>query len=327
LGRKADNLGNLLEIKGLRVKISDGKDEFFAVDGIDLAIPSGGTHALVGESGCGKSLTAFSIMGLLPKAADVTEGEILFSDDDLTRQSEEALQSIRGRCIGMIFQEPLSSLDPVFTVESQISEAITLHEDVKGVELKDRVVDLLKKVHIPDAKKQLKSYPHQLSGGMRQRVMIASAISLKPALLIADEPTTALDVTIQLQILRLLKELKAEMGMALLLITHDLGVVSYTCDHVSVMYAGRIVESCGTKELFSDPMHPYTKALLKSMPKGKTGGKKLETIEGSVPLLSKLPEGCRFSNRCALADDECRKKEPELVEAKEGHYVACNKNI
>lgn len=315
----------LLNIKGLRVKIDDGTREFNVVDGIDISIAKGGTHALVGESGCGKSITAYSIMGLLPKCAGVTGGEISFNGSDLVKKSGVELQKIRGKEISMIFQEPLSSLDPVFTIESQISEAITIHEDVKNAALRERVVGLLKKVHIPDAARRLKSYPHQLSGGMRQRVMIASAISLKPALLIADEPTTALDVTIQLQILRLLKELKNEMGMALFLITHDLGVVSYTCERVSVMYAGSIVESCETKELFKNPLHPYTKALLKSMPKGRTDGRKLETIKGSVPSLYDLPKGCRFNPRCELADETCKREEPDFIEIAKGHYAACHK--
>jgi oligopeptide/dipeptide ABC transporter ATP-binding protein len=316
-------LDKLLNIKGLQVKINDGRHEFYAVDGIDISIPPGGTHALVGESGCGKSITAYSVMGLLPGCADVTSGEIFFYNDDLVKKSDMDMQKIRGKKIAMIFQEPLSSLDPVFSVYDQISEAITLHEKVTRAKLKERVVRLLKKVHIPDAAKRMKSYPHQLSGGMRQRVMIAGAISLKPGLLIADEPTTALDVTIQLQILNLLKELKDEMGMALFLITHDLGVVSYTCEHVSVMYAGRIVETCSTKELFSNPVHPYTKALLRSIPKGKNGGKKLETIKGAVPSLSKLPKGCRFSPRCGHFDKACEKEEPALVEVSDGHFAAC----
>jgi len=318
-------LDNLLDINGLRVKISAGSNEFNAIDGINLNIASGGTHALVGESGCGKSITAYSIMGLLPNVASVTGGSVHFAGDDLLKKSESAMQGIRGKQIGMIFQEPLSSLDPVFTIYNQVAEAITLHENVNGNELKERVTALLKKVHIPDAEKRLKSYPHQLSGGMRQRVMIASAISLKPALLIADEPTTALDVTIQLQILKLIKELKNEMDMALLLITHDLGVVSYMCSHVSVMYAGRIVESCATEELFSDPKHPYTKALLKSMPQGRSEGKKLDTIQGTVPMMTNLPGGCRFSDRCEYANEKCKQSEPALTEISAGHFVACSK--
>ncbi|MFC1855584.1 ABC transporter ATP-binding protein [Thermodesulfobacteriota bacterium] len=313
----------LLDIKGLKVKITAGKREFLAVDGIDLNIPSSSSHALVGESGCGKSITAYSIMQLLPKAAKVVDGEITFLGSDLMSKSENMMQKIRGRRIGMIFQEPLSSLDPVFTVYDQIAEAITIHEKLKGKALKERVTELLNKVHIKDAKRRLKSYPHQLSGGMRQRVMIASAIAMKPALLIADEPTTALDVTIQLQILRLLKELNREMGMALLLITHDLGVVSYACEHVSVMYAGKIVESTSTKELFNDPKHPYTKALLKSMPKGKSADKKLDTIRGNVPMLYDLPKGCSFSSRCDRADEKCMEAAPNMVEVDRGHFVAC----
>ncbi len=316
-------MDELLNIKDLRVKITDGGSEFYAVDGIDFRIPYGGTHALVGESGCGKSITAYSVMGLLPDVASVDSGSIHFRGDDLTKLSGRELERIRGKSIGMIFQEPLASLDPVFTIYSQISEAITLHEKAGGAQLKERVTALLKKVHIPDAKQRLESYPHQLSGGMRQRVMIATAISLKPALLIADEPTTALDVTIQLQILKLLKELKDEMGMGLFLITHDLGVVSYTCEQVSVMYAGRIVESCATKELFASPMHPYTKALLKSIPKGKGGGKKIAAIKGMVPSPEHMPKGCRFAPRCELADKKCEEAQPVLAKVSTGHYVAC----
>ena len=293
------------------------------VDGVSFSIHYGKTTAVVGESGCGKSLTALSIMGLVAKPGRVVEGQILFEGRELTGLKKKEWQKVRGKDIAMIFQEPLTSLNPVFTVGNQISESILLHQDVDRKEAKRRSIELLKRVGIPRAERVFDSYPHQLSGGMRQRVMIAIALSCNPRLLIADEPTTALDVTIQAQILELMRGLSREFNTAILLITHDLGVVAEMADEVIIMYAGQIVESGDVFELFKDPKHPYTQGLLGSMPKLNEDLEELDIIEGVVPSPYALPKGCRFSPRCKKAMPECHEKQPPLCRLENGCQVRC----
>jgi peptide/nickel transport system ATP-binding protein len=297
-----------------------------AVDGVDLELEEGGTLGVVGESGCGKSVTALSIMRLIPEPpGKIVQGEILFNGADLLTFAEEDMRKIRGRSISMIFQEPMTSLNPVFQVGDQISEVLRLHEGLSRKEAWDRSIEMLKLVGIPSPERRVAEYPHQLSGGMRQRTMIAMALACNPKLMIADEPTTALDVTIQAQILELINRLQQEKGMSVILITHNLGVIAETARKVAVMYAGRIVEYAAVDLLFGDPKHPYTQGLLKSIPRldEEHGRKqKLETIPGLVPSLLDLPSGCKFSNRCQYVFDRC-KEEPRLIEADKGHFVRC----
>jgi peptide/nickel transport system ATP-binding protein len=297
-----------------------------AVDGVDLELEEGGTLGVVGESGCGKSVTALSIMRLIPEPpGKIVQGEILFNGADLLTFAEEDMRKIRGRSISMIFQEPMTSLNPVFQVGDQISEVLRLHEGLSRKEAWDRSIEMLKLVGIPSPERRVAEYPHQLSGGMRQRTMIAMALACNPKLMIADEPTTALDVTIQAQILELINRLQQEKGMSVILITHNLGVIAETARKVAVMYAGRIVEYAAVDLLFGDPKHPYTQGLLKSIPRldEEHGRKqKLETIPGLVPSLLDLPSGCKFSNRCQYVFDRC-KEEPRLIEADRGHFVRC----
>ena len=314
----------LLEITGLTTTFSSSTETVTAVDRVDLHIDRGEIVCLVGESGCGKSVTALSIMGLLPSPpAKITAGSILFKGADLRSLSEKQLRRIRGKEIAMIFQEPMTSLNPVFTIGSQIMEAIQLHQSLPKADAKARVIELLKTVAIPDPEQRFREYPHQLSGGMRQRAMIAMALACNPDLLIADEPTTALDVTIQAQILELLLRLREEFGLAILLITHDLGIVAETADRVAVMYAGRLVETASALDLFAEPLHPYSQGLIQSaklignsdLNDKKTyhastqttrpDRKKLPAIDGSVPPLSALPPGCAFSPRCRYATEAC----------------------
>jgi len=279
----------------------------------------------VGESGCGKSVTALSILRLVPSPPGrIVGGEILYRGRDLLKLDKESMRRIRGNEISMIFQEPMTSLNPVFTIGDQIGEAIRLHQGLNKRETRAKTIDMLRLVKIADPESRVDDYPHQLSGGMRQRVMIAMALSCNPSLLIADEPTTALDVTIQAQILELMEELQAELGMALLLITHDLGVVAERADEVAIMYAGKIVERTTAKEIFSRPLHPYTVGLLNSLP-GASGQKKkrLAAIPGVVPSPLELPSGCRFRDRCPRAAEICAQVQPELVEKERGHWAAC----
>jgi oligopeptide/dipeptide ABC transporter ATP-binding protein len=281
---------------------------------------------LVGESGCGKSVTALSIMQLLSKGVGrIVGGRILYRGEDLAAYSDEEMRRIRGNEISMIFQEPMTSLNPVFTIGDQIGEAVRLHQGATAREARDRAIEMLRLVKIAEPEKRVKDYPHQLSGGMRQRVMIAMALSCNPRLLMADEPTTALDVTIQAQILDLIGELQERLGMAVLLITHDLGVVAQQADDVAVMYAGKIVERAKPEIIFARPMHPYTIGLMNSVP-GATGKRaRLEAIPGIVPSPLQWPSGCRFRTRCTRADDACAETEPELVEVEPGHWVSCLK--
>jgi oligopeptide transport system ATP-binding protein len=303
----------ILKVTGLTTSFFTEQGVIKAADGVDLTVRSGETVGLVGESGCGKSVTALSILRIIPSPPGrITSGTISFMGNDLLSLTEREMQKIRGDSISMIFQEPMTSLNPVYTIGEQICEVFRFHRDMDKREIKERSIELLKKVGIPAPEQRFNDYPHQFSGGMRQRVMIAMALALSPTLMIADEPTTALDVTIQASILALMEELKQDRNMSMILITHDLGVVSEVATRISVMYAGKIVENSDATGLFENPLHPYTRGLLKSLPSQNQGGNKLYTIGGSVPRLFDLPRGCRFHPRCPHAMDRCRKEEPPL---------------
>ena len=315
---------NVLEIKELKSYFYTEKGVAKAVDGVNITIPKGKIIGLVGESGCGKSMTARSIMGLLKNPGKIAGGSILFEGKDLAKLPERELRKICGNDISMIFQEPMTSLNPVLKVGRQVQETLLVHDRTIGKEeAKKRVIDMFEKVGIPEAGKRYDSYPHELSGGLRQRVMIAMAMICKPHLLIADEPTTALDVTIEAQILRLMKQLRDETGTSVLIITHNLGVVAEICDYVYVMYAGRIVEQAPTCELFDHTAHPYTKGLMASIPRIGNNPERLHTIPGVVPNLLHLPEGCTFCTRCECAVEACRKEKPVLKKVGEEHWSAC----
>ena len=319
-----ENNNNVLEIRGLNSYFFTEKGVVPAVDGLDLDIPKGKIIGLVGESGCGKSMTAKSIMGLLKYPGRVAGGSIRFEDQDLTRLSDKELRKICGNDISMIFQEPMTSLNPVLKVGRQVRETLLVHNPTMNkAEAKQRVVEMFQRVGIPEAEKRYDCYPHELSGGLRQRVMIAMAMVCKPKLLIADEPTTALDVTIEAQILRLMKELRDETGMSVLIITHNMGVVAEICDYVYVMYAGKIMEQAETFELFDHTMHPYTKGLLDSIPRIGQNAERLHTIPGVVPNLLHLSQGCPFSNRCEYATDQCRTEKAQLHPVAPDHQVRC----
>jgi peptide/nickel transport system ATP-binding protein len=300
--------------------------EINAVDDCSFSVKKGKTLGIVGESGCGKSVTSLSLMRLIPNPpGKIVSGNINFENKNLLNLTEKEMRSFRGNKISMIFQEPMTSLNPVYTIGNQIAEVFILHKGATRKQARDLSIEMLKQVSIPSPEKRIDEYPHQLSGGMRQRVMIAIAIACKPSLLIADEPTTALDVTIQAQILALMNNLQKENGMSTILITHDFGVVAETCDDVAVMYAGKIVEKATTKDIFSNPKHPYTIGLLNSIPKLGEKKHRLNTIPGIVPALSNLPQGCRFQDRCSLISNECKLKEPVLRSIKENKHVACFK--
>jgi len=313
----------LLHVAGLRTVFATERGEVPAVDGVDFSVAAGETLGIVGESGCGKSVTALSIMRLVQRPGRIVGGAVHFGGRDLLRLRERDMRAIRGNEIAMIFQEPMTSLNPVLTVGSQIAEAVRLHEGLGRSAAWERAVEMLRRVRIADPEQRAHEYPHQISGGMRQRVMIAMAMSCTPRLLVADEPTTALDVTIQAQILELLQELQQQMGMAVLLITHDLGIVAEQADQVAIMYAGRIVERSAAREIFTRPLHPYTRGLLASVP--GIGGRRsrLETVPGVVPDPLDLPSGCRFRDRCTEAIDACASAEPPLEEKQPAHSVAC----
>jgi peptide/nickel transport system ATP-binding protein len=314
----------LLEVRNLKTYFRGEEGISRAVDGVDLALPRGRTLCLVGESGCGKSVTALTIMGLVPQPpGQIDAGEILFEGKNLLAFDREAMNALRGDRIAMIFQEPMTSLNPAFTIGDQITEVILRHRKVSPAEARTRAIEMLRRVRIPAPEQRIDEYPHKLSGGMRQRAMIAMALALDPQLLIADEPTTALDVTIQAQILELLRELRAEFGMSLLMITHDLGVVAEVADEVAVMYAGRVVERADVATLFRRPGHPYTIGLLASIPKLTVDQDELPVVEGTVPNPTMQPEGCRFHPRCPFAIDACRTTDPALVAIAPGHEVAC----
>ena len=317
----------LLQIRNLQTSFFTSDGEVRAVDGVTFDIEEGKTMGLVGESGCGKSVTALSVMKLLSKGIGrVVGGEILYRDEDLAEFSDPQMREIRGNEISMIFQEPMTSLNPVFSIGNQIAESVRLHQGATKKEARDRAIEMLQLVKIAEPHKRIDEFPHQLSGGMRQRVMIAMALSCNPSLLMADEPTTALDVTIQAQILELIKELQEQLGMSVLLITHDLGVVAEQADEVAVMYAGKIVERAKPEIIFSRPSHPYTIGLMNSVP-GVTDKtkKRLEAIPGIVPSPLHWPSGCRFRDRCSLADDSCGLTQPSLSEIEPGHWVSCLK--
>ncbi len=314
----------LLEIHDIRTVFRGGRGDIPAVDGVSLSVQRGKTLGIVGESGCGKSMLSLSVMRLVPQPGRVANGRVLFDGQDLLTLPPARMRGIRGNRIAMIFQEPMTSLNPVFTVGDQITEAMRAHDrKTSNAELRTRAIAALDRVRIPAAPRRFDDYPHQMSGGMRQRVMIAMALACDPDLLIADEPTTALDVTVQAQILDLLRDLQQQSGMAIILITHDLGVVAEMADEVAVMYAGRVVERTGGAGIFDDPQHPYTLGLLGSIPKIEETRERLLAIEGSVPAPFALPEGCRFHPRCVFAADECTRVDPALRELEPGHTAAC----
>ncbi len=314
----------LIEVRDLATHFTTEGETARAVDGVSFHIGKGETLGLVGESGCGKSVTALSIMRLIPDPpGKIVRGQILIDGQDLVALKESEMRRVRGNKISMVFQEPMTSLNPVFRAGNQIAEAAMLHQKISRREAKQRTIDMLAKVEIPAPAQRFSEYPHQLSGGMKQRVMIAMALVCNPSLLIADEPTTALDVTIQAQILRLLRDLQKELGMSVLLITHDLGVVAEIAHRVAVMYAGKIVELADTYSLFARPLHPYTQALLESIPKLGEKKHRLSVIPGEVPNPLGFPSGCRFHPRCKYATDICRDKEPVLEEHGNEHLGAC----
>jgi peptide/nickel transport system ATP-binding protein len=318
----------LLDVKNLKTYFFTDEGVVRAVDGVDLYINQGETLGVVGESGCGKSVTALSIMKLIPQPpGKIVEGQILYNGTDLVTMPANKLRKIRGKEISMVFQEPMTSLNPVFTCGEQIAEALRLHEGLGRRDAMDKTVEMMKLVHIANAERRVKEYPHQLSGGMRQRVMIAMALSCSPNLLIADEPTTALDVTIQAQILELLNELKSKLKMAVMLITHDMGVIAETAQRVVVMYAAKVAEEAPVGDLFKEPLHPYTQGLLRSIPRidlAATVHPRLETIPGTVPTLrGDIAPGCRFAPRCPFVKSVCTEQDPVLKEVKPGHKVSC----
>lgn len=317
----------LLDIRNLQTHFFTNDGATRAVDGVSLTVMPGETLGVVGESGCGKSVTALSILQLLPeKLARIVGGEVFFEGKDLLKLEERQMRSIRGNRIAMIFQEPMTSLNPVLSIGYQISEAVRIHEKVNSKQARERALSMLKLVKIPDAERRLADYPHQFSGGMRQRVMIAMALACRPKLLIADEPTTALDVTIQAQILRLMVELKEQTGAAIVLITHDLGVVAETCKRVIVMYAGRKVEEASVGALFAAPAHPYTRGLMASKPRlggGAVDGR-LTELPGLVPSLREPIVGCAFAPRCSFSVDRCRSETPALRMVGHQHFTACH---
>ena len=318
-------MSHILDIQGLKTHFATRNGTVKAVDGVDISVDRGDTLGIVGESGCGKTVLALSILRLIPDPPGrIVGGRIMFKGTDLLGLDEEKMRKLRGNDISMIFQEPMNSLNPVLKVGDQISEVVKLHEGLSEDQALDRALDMLRLVGLSPTPDTLRSYPHQLSGGMRQRIMIAMALACNPELMLADEPTTALDVTIQAQIIDLINKVKEEVGTSVILITHDLGIVAQMARHVAVMYTGKVVEYCGAVDLFSTPLHPYTRGLMESTPKKVT--KKngyLTAIPGTVPNLYELPSGCSFRNRCPDAMDICANQEPQMVEHSAGHQVRC----
>ncbi|MED4753672.1 ABC transporter ATP-binding protein [Brevibacillus choshinensis] len=312
----------MLTIDNLRTSFLQSGNKLTVIEGVSLTVEPGETVGVVGESGCGKSVTSMSIMQLLGRNVEMS-GSIRFQDKELLTLSDKEMQKIRGNEIAMIFQEPMTSLNPLHPIGKQISEPLRRHLGLSKQAAKERTIELLRQVGIPRADEIISDYPHQLSGGMRQRVMIAMAMACEPKLLIADEPTTALDVTIQAQILELMKKVRNERGTSIMLITHDLGVVAEMCHRVIVMYAGQIVEEADVKKLFDDPKHPYTRGLMKSMPSVNVNQERLDAIPGAVPMLSEMPAGCRFAPRCSQVMDICREKNPELLPVSDSQKCRC----
>lgn len=324
----------VLELKNLETHFQTRDGTVRAVDGVSYSVGAGETLGVVGESGCGKSVSSLSILRLIPQPpGKIVGGSVLFGGEDLTQVSEERIRAIRGNDISMIFQEPMTSLNPMMTIGKQISEPLTRHFALSKKAAADRAQEMLELVHIPDAKKWLSGYPHEMSGGMRQRVMIAIALACDPKVLIADEPTTALDVTIQAQILLLIRELQEKMGTAVIMVTHDLGVIAEVADRVVVMYAGRKVEEAPVRDLFASPRHPYTVGLMTAIPRldkitnGDGLNERLTEIPGVVPALYDLPVGCAFADRCSFASDQCRAEKPTFEEKRPGHWAACWQEI
>ncbi len=314
----------VLDVKDLRTYFRTRWGTVKAVDGVNFDLRRGETLGIVGESGCGKSVTMLSLMRLIPSPPGrIVEGSIVLDGQDLLGLSEDEMTKVRGSKIGLIIQDPMSSLNPVFTIGSQVTEAIRIHQDIPKRALMERALDVLRKVNIPAAETRVRDYPHQMSGGMRQRVVGAIGISCQPMVLIADEPTTSLDVTIQAQYLNLLKDLQRQSGLSLIFITHDFGIVAKMCDRVAVMYAGKIVEMGSVRDIFNNPSHPYTEALLASVPTMEEDVDRLYAIEGQPPTLHDLPVGCAFADRCAYAMDRCRQEYPPEFPVNEGHYSAC----
>ncbi len=314
----------VLEVRNLKTHFHTDEGVVPAVDGVDFTLKKGKTLCVVGESGCGKSVTAYTVMRLIPMPpGKVESGEILYKGKNLIKLTENEMRDIRGNEIAMIFQEPMTSLNPVYTIGNQIVEAIVLHQEVNQKEARQRAIKMLTKVGIPDAEMRIDEYPHQMSGGMKQRVMIAMALSCNPEVLIADEPTTALDVTIQAQILDLLQQLQSTEGMSILLITHDLAVVAEVADEVLVMYASKVVEKAGVVEVFQNPKHPYTQGLIKAIPQLGNRVDRLNEIPGQVPKPQNYPKGCHFTDRCSHVMDICRQKHPGMTEVFTDHFVSC----
>ncbi len=315
----------ILDVKNLQVQFRTGKKETLtAIQDVTFQVKAGEILGIVGESGCGKSVTANTILRLLPKQTSlISGGSICFQGRDLVTLSEKEMRKVRGSKISMIFQEPMTSLNPAYRIGVQLVEMYQAHSKISKKEAWQKATKMLEKVGIPAPDQRMYEYPHQLSGGMRQRVMIAMALSAKPELLIADEPTTALDVTIQAQVLDLMKELQREMGTSIILITHDMGVVAETSDYVMVMYAGEVVEYGSAAMIFKNPLHPYTQGLLNSLPRVDRDMQRLTSITGTVPSLSEMPAGCRFSNRCGQCSGQCTQQKPQLVEVEPGHQVRC----
>lgn len=322
-----DTNNTLLEVQGLAVRFKIGKKKTLtAIQDVSFRVERGKTLGIVGESGCGKSVTANTILRLLPEYnSEIAAGSVLFDGQDLVKLSKKEMRGIRGKQISMIFQEPMTSLNPVYTIEKQMAEMLHYNTDLSAKEIYEESLRMLEKVGIPAPEQRIKEYPHQMSGGMRQRVMIAMALSTKPKLLIADEPTTALDVTIQAQVLDLMKKLQREMGTAILLITHDMGVIADTADYVLVMYGGEVMEYADVRTIFLDRRHPYTDGLLSSIPRLDQDVERLHSIDGVVPPLSDMPAGCRFCTRCPYATERCRTDKPMLTDLGGGHLVRCFK--
>jgi len=323
----AGGSASLLEIRDLRTSFFTKRGVVPAVDSVSLRVGQGEIVGLVGESGCGKSVTSLSVLGLVASPGKIIGGHILYHGEDVLGFSAARMRELRGNKVSMIFQEPMTSLNPVYTIGKQVTEALRSHDRMVGSkEARLRAVEMLARVGISEPESRLEAYPHQLSGGLRQRVMIAMALICKPGLLIADEPTTALDVTIEAQILTLMRQLQREIGSSIVLITHNLGVVAETCDRVYVMYAGRIVEEADVFELFDRPLHPYTNGLLRSIPRkneDESAPRRLYSIKGNVPDMARLPAGCKFAPRCERCVEACTRAEPELVDSGNGHFVRC----